>query len=136
MKYKLIELPARVDKRGSLGFAQEGDHIPFSVRRIFFLYDIPTGSMRAGHAHRRQHQYLIMLCGACRVRIDDGSDRSTISLSSPQVALYVPPLRWLEIDDFSAGSVCLVLTSDLYDESDYVRQYEEFSQLAAAIRAH
>lgn len=135
MNHKLIDLPVRSDERGSLGFAQEGDHIPFAVRRIFYLYGIPAGGKRAGHAHRRQHQYLIMLSGSCRVQVDDGADRRTVVLNSPQVALYAPPLRWLDIDGFSATSVCLVLTSDVYDEGDYVRNYEEFKRLAQSDRS-
>jgi dTDP-4-dehydrorhamnose 3,5-epimerase-like enzyme len=132
MRHKLIDLPLRSDKRGNLVFAQESDQIPFAVKRIFYIYDIPRGGSRAGHAHRQQHQYLIVLSGSCRVRIDDGRDRTEVRLDSPQVALYAPPLLWLDIDDFSAGSVCLVLTSDIYDEGDYVRDYAEFTHLTGA----
>jgi hypothetical protein len=129
MNHKLIDLPLRSDNRGSLGFAQQGDHIPFPVKRIFYIYDIPQGGSRAGHAHREQHQYLIMLSGSCRVKIDDGVERTAVVLNSPQVALYAPPLVWLDIDGFSAGSICLVLTSDVYSEGDYVRDYAEFKRL-------
>lgn len=129
MRHKLIELPIRSDERGSLVFAQEGDHIPFAVKRIFHIYDIPEGSSRAGHAHRQQHQYLIMMSGSCRVKIDDGTTAVTVALNSPKVALYAPPLSWIHIDGFSAGSICLVLTSDVYDERDYVREYAEFKRL-------
>lgn len=129
MKHKLIDLPVRRDERGNLGFAQERDHIPFEVRRIFYLYDLPEGCKRAGHAHRRQHQYLILLSGSCEVKIDDGTEYATVALNSPQVALYAPPLNWLDIHRFTAKSICLVLTSDVYDESDYVRDYAEFRRL-------
>lgn len=132
MKHKLIDLPLRSDHRGSLVFAQEGDQIPFPVKRVFYIYGIPQGSSRAGHAHREQHQYLMMLSGTCRVRLDEGLDHAAVSLDSPQVALYAPPMTWLDIDGFSAGSICLVLTSDLYDERDYVRDYAEFKRLAAS----
>lgn len=131
MNHKLIDLPLRSDNRGSLGFAQEGDQIPFPVKRIFYIYNIPQGGSRAGHAHREQHQYLIMLSGSCQVKIDDGLERAAVVLNSPQVALYAPPLLWLDIDGFSVGSICLVLTSDLYDERDYVRDYAEFKRLTA-----
>jgi hypothetical protein len=130
MNHKLIDLPLRSDNRGSLGFAQQGDQIPFPVKRIFYIYNIPQDASRAGHAHRAQHQYLIMLAGSCHVKIDDGIDRAAVLLNSPQVALYAPPLMWLDIDGFSTGSICLVLTSDVYDERDYVRDYAEFRRLA------
>jgi hypothetical protein len=130
MNHKLIDLPLRSDKRGSLVFAQQGDHIPFPVKRIFYIYDVPRGASRAGHAHRAQHQCLIMLSGSCHVNIDDGIDRSAVVLNSPRIALYVPALVWLDIDGFAAGSICLVLTSDVYDEHDYVRDYAEFRLLA------
>jgi hypothetical protein len=132
--YKLIELPLRSDPRGNLVFAQEGDHIPFPVKRIFYIYDVPEGASRAGHAHRAQHQCLILLSGSCAVKIDDGARRSQVVLSSPRVALYVPPLTWLDIERFSAGSICLVLTSDVYTEGDYVRDYSEYARLAATRR--
>jgi len=132
--HRLIELPLRRDPRGSLVFAQQGDHIPFAVKRIFYIYDVPAGASRAGHAHRAQHQCLILLSGSCAVTIDDGSRRSQVGLSSPRIALYVPPLTWLDIESFSAGSICLVLTSDVYTEADYVRDYEEFAHLAAIRR--
>ena len=131
MTHRLIDLPLRADKRGRLVFAQQGDHIPFSVKRIFYIFDVPAGAARAGHAHRAQHQCLIMLAGSCRVRIDDGARKSALVLDSPRTALYAPPLTWLDIDDFAAGSICLVLVSDVYDESDYVRDYAEFSRLVA-----
>ncbi|HTY54925.1 MAG TPA: FdtA/QdtA family cupin domain-containing protein [Candidatus Binataceae bacterium] len=134
MSYRLIELPLRSDKRGNLVFAQQGDHIPFPVKRIFFIYDVPEGATRAGHAHRTQHQCLILLSGSCLVKIDDSARRLQVVLDSPRTALYVPPLTWLDIDGFSAGSICLVLTSDVYDAADYVRDYAEYAHLAAMRR--
>jgi WxcM-like, C-terminal len=132
MTHMLIDLPLRADKRGKLVFAQQGEHIPFPVKRIFYIYDVPAGSSRAGHAHRAQQQCLIMLAGSCRVRIDDGARKSALVLDSPRTALYAPPLTWLDIDDFTDGSICLVLVSDVYDESDYLRDYTEFVRLIAA----
>jgi WxcM-like, C-terminal len=131
---RLIELPLRSDPRGNLVFAQQGDHIPFPVKRIFYIYDVPAGASRAGHAHRVQHQCLILLSGSCGVKIDDGVHRSQVVLDSPRIALYVPPLTWLDIEGFSAGSICLVLTSDVYTEVDYLRDYTEYSQLVASRR--
>jgi hypothetical protein len=132
MNHKLIDLPLRSDHRGSLGFAQDGDQIPFPVKRIFYTYNIPEGGSRAGHAHRQSHQFLIMLSGSCQMKIDDGAGRTEVLMNSPQVALYTPPLIWLDIDAFAAGSVCLVLASDVYDERDYVREYSEFRRLTQA----
>jgi len=131
MDHKLIDIPLRSDKRGSLGFAQEGDHIPFAMKRIFYIYGVPEGGSRAGHAHRQSHQFLIMLSGHCQVIIDNGLERTAVLMNSPQVALYTPPLIWLDIDGFSAGAICLVATSDVYDERDYVRDYPEFKRLTA-----
>jgi hypothetical protein len=132
MRHELIDLPLRSDKRGRLGFAQQGEHIPFSVKRVFFIYDIPRGGSRAGHAHRTQHQYLMMLAGSCEVGVDDGTNRDRVRLNSPQVALYAPPLLWLDLTGFTDGSVCLVLASGLYDERDYLRDYEEFRRLTGS----
>lgn len=125
-RHRLIELPQRRDARGSLGFAEEGRHIPFSVRRFFYLYGVPDGGARGGHAHREQHQLLIALHGRFRVVLDEGHARTTLDLSSPDTALYVPPLVWLELSDFNGHAVCAVLTSDFYDEADYIRDYEAF----------
>jgi WxcM-like, C-terminal len=130
----LIELPLRSDPRGNLVFAQQGDHIPFPVKRIFYIYDVPEGASRAGHAHRAQHQCLILLSGSCTVKIDDGAGRSQIVLNSPRTALHVPPLTWIDIESFSAGSICLVLTSDVYTEADYLRDYTEYSRLVGSRR--
>lgn len=132
--YRLIELPLRGDPRGQLVFAQQGDHIPFPVKRIFYIYDVPEGASRAGHAHLAQHQCLILLAGSCVVKIDDGARRSQLVLNSPRIALHVPPLLWLDIESFSAGSICLVLTSDVYTETDYIRDYAEYTRLAARRR--
>lgn len=129
MRHRLVDLPVRRDARGSLGFAQLHEHIAFLVKRVFYIYDVPAGSSRAGHAHRAQEQFLIMLAGSCRVSIDDGASRTTLRLESPQVGLYVPPMQWLDLDDFASASLCLVLTSDLYDPADYVRDYAEFKRL-------
>lgn len=129
MRHKLIELPLRTDKRGNLVFAQEGDHVPFPVKRIFYIYDIPSGASRAGHAHRAQHQLLMMVSGSCEIRVDDGRERASVRLDSPRLALHAPPLSWLDISGFAAGSVCLVLTSGVYDEADYVRDYADFKVL-------
>jgi hypothetical protein len=129
--FRKIVLPEVVDARGRLMFAEDGKHIPFTVRRLFAIYGIAPGATRGGHAHRLQHQFLIMLSGRCELDIDTGLERVAEPLESPTQGLYVAPRVWVELKDFSAGSVCLVLTSDHYDEADYIRDYGEFKRLSA-----
>ena len=131
-RHALIELPERVDARGALTFAQEGDHFPFAVKRFFAIYGVPESASRGGHAHRGQHQFLVMLQGKMAVTVDDGAVRSVVTLDRPNLALYAPPMLWLELDKISAGGICLVLTSDVYSEADYIRDRPEFLRLAAA----
>lgn len=126
---RLMELPENRDARGALSFAQIGDQIPFAVKRIFYMYDISEGQMRGDHAHREQHQFLIMFSGSCTVTVDTGGERRDFQLSKPNQALYAPPMHWLTLKDFSAASVCGVLASGTYQESDYVRDYDEFLNL-------
>jgi dTDP-4-dehydrorhamnose 3,5-epimerase-like enzyme len=126
--HRLVELPERADARGALVFAQQGDHIPFSPKRFFVIYPVP-GAQRGAHAHRAQHQFLVMLSGSAVVTVDNGAMREKVTLSRNNLALYAPPMLWLELDDFSDGAVCMVLTSDVYAENDYIRDREEFLHL-------
>ena len=100
-----------------MGFAQQGNQIPFQVRRIFYLHDIAPGPTRGGHAHLARHQFLIMMAGGCTVTVDDGTTRTPIRLFLGAEALYLPPLLWLDLGEFTEDAVCCVLTSDLYDEA-------------------
>jgi dTDP-4-dehydrorhamnose 3,5-epimerase-like enzyme len=127
--HTLIGLPQRRDDRGTLTFGQQPDHLPFPLKRMFILSDIAPGANRGGHAHRQQHQLLVMASGSALVTIDDGATRNPVLLDKPELALHAPPMLWLDISDFSLGSVCLVLASDIYDEADYVRDYAEFLRL-------
>jgi len=129
-KHQLVELPERVDARGALTFAQQGDHVPFAVKRLFAIYKLAEGSSRGGHAHRAQHQFLMMLAGKAAITVDNGEASSRIVFDRPNVALYVPPMLWLELEDFSQNAVCVVLASDLYSEADYIRDREEFIRLS------
>lgn len=129
--HRLIELPERADARGSLVFAQNGDQIPFTVKRFFALYGLPTGAVRGGHAHRAQHQLLMMLSGRATITVDDGKRRTAVRLDRPNQALHIPPLLWLDLDDFTPGAVCMVLTSDLYSEADYIRDHDAFLRAKA-----
>lgn len=127
----LIELPRVNDPRGNLTFIEGGRHVPFELKRIFYLYDVPGGAMRAGHALKRCHQFIVATSGSFDVVLDDGSERKRFPLDRSDYGLYVPPLVWREIDNFSSNSVCFVLASEVYDESDYYREYADF---LAAVR--
>lgn len=122
----ILELPRINDQRGNLTFLEESRHVPFAIRRVYWLYDVPGGASRAGHAHRGLHQFLIAASGSFKVALDDGRDRTSFALNRSYYGLYIPPGIWREIDDFSSGSVCLSLASEYYDEADYFRDYEEF----------
>jgi oxalate decarboxylase/phosphoglucose isomerase-like protein (cupin superfamily) len=127
--HSLLELPQRRDARGALTFAQ-GPNLPFIVQRLFVLYYLTPGAERGGHAHRQQHQLLFMMHGSARVAIENGRGRESVLLDRPSLALYAPPMLWLELSDFSPGATCAVLSSGAYDEVDYIRDYAEFGKLA------
>lgn len=131
---RLIELPRITDLRGNLTVIESGRHIPFEIKRVFYLYDVPGGATRGGHAHRALHQVLIAMSGSFTVTVDDGGRRKKFRLNRSYFGLYMPPLIWREIDDFSSGSVCLAVVSDFFDEADYYRTYEEFLDRVAAER--
>ena len=122
----LIELPKITDPRGNLTFIEENNHIPFSIKRVFYLYDVPGGSNRAGHALKSCHQFMIAMAGSFDVMLDDGKNKITYHLNRSYFGLYIPPLIWREIDNFCYGSVCTVLASTAYDAGDYFREYDEF----------
>jgi hypothetical protein len=121
-----IELPKIADPRGNLTFIEGERHIPFDIKRIFYLYDVPGGAWRAGHALKSCHQFVIAASGSFDVILDDGVQRQRYHLNRSYHGLYLPPLIWREIDNFSSGSVCLVLASERYSEHDYFRNYEDF----------
>jgi len=123
---KIVELPKIDDPRGSLTFIEADRHIPFSFQRVYYLYDVPGGAERGGHAHKALHQLIIAMSGSFDIHLDDGLEKKTVHLNRSYYGLYVPPMIWREIDNFSSGSVCMVLASDYYDEADYYRNYGEF----------
>lgn len=123
---RLIDLPKIQDARGNLTFIEGGRHLPFEVKRVFYLYDVPGGSMRAGHALKTCHQFIISLSGSFDVVLDDGSAKQRFHLNRSYYGLYVTPLTWRELDNFSSNSVCLVLASETYSEDDYFRDYPSF----------
>lgn len=123
---RLVDLPRAADARGNLTFIEGGRHIPFEAKRVFYIYDVPTGESRGAHAHRNLHQFLICLSGSFDVEVDDGEARGLIHLNRPWRGLYVPPLIWAREVNFDPGTVCLVLASDFYDEHDNIRDYPLF----------
>lgn len=123
---KLIDLPKITDPRGNLTFIEGHKHIPFEIKRVFYLYDIPTGSDRGAHAHKHLQQFLICLSGSFDVSLDDGYKKKNIHLNRPWHGLYIPPMIWAAEINFDPGSICLVFASELFDEADYYRNYNEF----------
>jgi dTDP-4-dehydrorhamnose 3,5-epimerase-like enzyme len=129
---RIIELPKVDDPRGKLTFIEQSRHVPFEIRRLFYIYDVPTEESRGAHAHRSLQQFMICVSGSFDVALDDGAARTRVHLNRPWKGLYVPPLIWAAEVNFDPGSICLVLTSELYDENDYIRDYAEYLRLAAA----
>ena len=123
---QIIDLPKITDPRGNLTFVEENKHIPYDIKRVFFLYDVPGGENRAGHALKTCYQLLIAASGSFDVTLDDGNEKKTFQLNRSYHGLSIPPLMWREIDNFSSGSVCMVLASEFYSEADYYREYEDF----------
>jgi dTDP-4-dehydrorhamnose 3,5-epimerase-like enzyme len=122
----IIELPKINDPRGNLTFVEGNQHIPFEIKRVFYLYDVPGGATRAGHALKACHQLLIANSGSFDVIVDDGYVKKHFQLNRSYFGLYIPPLVWREIENFSSNSICTVLASECYDASDYYRDYEDF----------
>ncbi|GAB7261228.1 MULTISPECIES: sugar 3,4-ketoisomerase [Dickeya] len=123
---KLIELPKIHDNRGNLTFIESSRHIPFDIKRVYYLYDVPGGASRAAHGHKALHQLMIAMSGSFDVIIDDGSNKKIFNLNRSYYGLYIPPMMWRDLMNFSSGAVCMVLASDYYDESDYYRDYSDF----------
>ncbi len=127
---KIIQLPKITDRRGNITFIENNRHIPFEIKRVYYLYDVPGGESRGGHAHKQLHQFIIAASGSFDVVLDDGFERKRFHLNRSYYGLYLCPMVWRELDNFSTGAVCLVLASEFYDEEDYIRDYSEFKKLA------
>jgi hypothetical protein len=123
---RIIELPKISDPRGNLTFIEAENHIPFNIKRIYYLYDVPGGSTRAAHAHKSLHQFVIAMSGSFDIKLDDGLETKTFHLNRSYYGLYLAPMMWRDLDNFSSGSVCMVLASEVYDEKDYLRNYSDF----------
>ena len=122
----LIDLPKVSDPRGNLTFVEGGQHIPFDIQRVYYLYDVPGGAERGGHAHKGLQQLIIAMSGSFDVVLDDGRQKRRIHLNRSYTGLYVCRMIWRELDNFSSGSVCMVLASNRYDEDDYYRDYGQY----------
>jgi hypothetical protein len=125
---KIVELPKIADPRGNLTFVEASRHIPFAFKRVFYLYDVPGGADRAGHALKTCHQFLIAMSGSFDVVLKDGVSTKRFHLNRSYYGLYLPPLIWRELDNFSSGSVCLALASECYAEADYYREFGDYLQ--------
>jgi hypothetical protein len=128
---RMLELPKVSDRRGNLTFVEAAKHVPFPIERVFYVYDAPTAERRGAHAHHSLHQAVICLAGSVDVEVFDGFDEKTFHLNRPWQALYLPPMIWAAEANFAPGTVYLVLCSTLYNEADYIRDFEEFKRLAA-----
>ncbi len=123
---KIIDIPKVCSTRGSLSFLESENIIPFEIKRVYYTYDIPSGAERGGHAHKDLFQLIIPVSGSFNVLIDDGNQKDTVFLNSPNKALLITPGIWRELNNFSTGSVVLVLASEIYSEEDYIRNYRDF----------
>ena len=125
MKYKIINIPKIADTRGNLGVLEKVT-VPFDIKRVYYLFDVPSDAYRGGHAHINQVELLVALSGSFDVKLNDGKTETFVTLNKPDKGLLIEKKMWRELDNFSSGSVCLVLASDVFDETDYIRDYEAF----------
>lgn len=123
---RIIDLPKISNPKGNLTFVEGGQHIPFDIQRVYYVYDVPGGAERGGHAHKALHQLIIAMSGSFDVLLDDGKEKKRFHLNRSYYGLYVCPMIWREIDNFSSGSVLMVVASNRYDEDDYFRDYAQF----------
>lgn len=132
---RFIDMPIINDPRGNLSFIEGERHVPFDIKRVYYLYDVPGGAHRGGHAHRKLHQLVIAMSGSFDIVLDDGERTRRYHLNRSYYGLYIAPMMWREMDNFSSGSVCLVLASEYYDESDYFRDHTQFLEAVQASKA-
>ncbi len=128
---RVLTLDRHHHENGNLSVVENGGGLPFDVRRVFYVYDVPGGTDRGGHSHHHCHQFIIAASGSFDIEIDDGKNKLTVTLNRSNIGLYVAPGIWVGLRNFSSGSVCLTLASDVYDPDDYVRNYDEFLRLTA-----
>ncbi len=126
---RIIELPKITDVRGNLTFAEGGNHLPFDIKRVYYLYDVPGGADRGEHAHHELEQFIVSMSGSFDVTLSDGHDEQKFHLNRSYYGLYVCPMMWRYLDNFSSGAVCLVLASQVYTVDDYIRDKDEYLRL-------
>ena len=131
MEACIINLPKFLDARGNLSFVEQKNHIPFEIKRTYWLYDVPGGEARGGHAYRENQEFIVALSGSFDVVLDDGTQKQTFTLNRSYYGLYVPKGIWREMENFSTNALALILSSTEFNEDDYVRDYEEFLRLKA-----
>lgn len=124
----MIDLPRVNDPRGNLTFVESGRHVPFEIKRVYYLYDVPGGAERGGHAHKNLRQLIVAMSGSFDVQLDDGRSKKIVHLNRSYNGLFVCPMIWRAISNFSSGAVCLVLASNFYDDDDYYRDYAQFQK--------
>jgi hypothetical protein len=129
----IINLPKITDTRGNLTFVEGGNQIPFNIQRVYYLYDVPGGAQRGGHAHKELHQLIVAISGSFDVLLDDGVNKKRVHMNRSYYGLYICPMIWRELDNFSSGSVLMVLASNKYDETDYYRDYKDYKQELAKL---
>lgn len=128
-KLRIIELPKITDPRGNLSFVEQENHIPFEIKRTYWLYDVPGGECRGGHAYKENQEFIVALSGSFDVVLDDGNEKKVYTLNRSYYGLYVPKGLWREMENFSTNSLAMILSSTDYDANDYIRDYEEFKKL-------
>ena len=128
-KPQIIDLPKFLDARGNLSFVEQENHIPFAIRRTYWLYDVPGGEARGGHAYKENQEFIVALSGSFDVVLDDGNEKTIYTLNRSYYGLYVPKGLWREMENFSTNSLAMVLSSTDYDANDYIRDYDEFLKL-------
>lgn len=126
---RIIELPKILDKRGNLSFVEQFTHIPFEIKRTYWIYDVPGGEARGGHAYKENQEFIIALSGSFDVIIDDGKEKKTYTLNRSYYGLYIPKGTWREMNNFSTNSLAVILSSTLYDKKDYVFDYEQYKSM-------
>ena len=126
---RIIQLPKHVRESGNITVVENNRELPFEVKRVYYLYDVPGGEERGGHSHKQLYSFLVAASGSFDVLLDDGVSTRTVTLNRPSYGLLIVPGIWRVLNNFSSGSVCLVLTSDYYDESDYIREYEDLKKI-------
>ena len=128
-KMRIISLPKMLDDRGNLTFIEGGNHIPFEIKRAYWIYDVPGGGIRGGHAYKELQEFIVALSGSFDVILDDGNEKTPFSLNRSYYGLYVPKMLWRSLENFSTNSLCLILSSNNYSESDYIRNYDDFLKM-------